>query len=113
MHKKSRNARLSPEARAKAVAISAALRWAEAGVADGSVVDAAAVVAEVTRRIEDAGGQVDYVSVSNADHLQPLPDGVPLAAQPSLLAVAANFAAKDRGAVRLIDNTVLGPPLPE
>ena len=31
-------------------------------------------------------------------------------AQPTLLAVAALFDAKDRGTVRLIDNTVLGQP---
>lgn len=42
----------------------------------------------------------------HAEHLQPVSD---LRAQPTLLAVAAHFPARDRGTVRLIDNAVLQP----
>lgn len=40
----------------------------------------------------------------HAENLQPVTD---LRAQPTLLAVAVHFPARDRGRVRLIDNTVL------
>lgn len=40
-------------------------------------------------------------------HAENLGDVSDLRAQPTLLAVAAHFPAKDRGTVRLIDNTVL------
>ncbi|KAG2435132.1 hypothetical protein HXX76_007217 [Chlamydomonas incerta] len=103
----SRNARLSEEARQKALAISRGLKWAEAGVADGSLGAPEAVKEHVRGLIEEAGGKVDYVELLNADNLGPIAD---LASQPALLAVAAHFAAKDRGTVRLIDNTVLTPP---
>lgn len=45
-----------------------------------------------------------HPQLRHAEHLQPVTD---LRAQPTLLAVAAHFPAKDRGTVRLIDNTVL------
>lgn len=41
----------------------------------------------------------------DAGNLSPVTDA---AKQATLLAVAANFPAKDRGTVRLIDNIVLG-----
>lgn len=41
----------------------------------------------------------------DADNLAPVAD---VARQPTLLAVAAKFPAKDAGAVRLIDNCILG-----
>lgn len=41
----------------------------------------------------------------DADNLSDVAD---VAAQPTLLAVAAWFPARDRGTVRLIDNAVLG-----
>jgi pantothenate synthetase len=44
------------------------------------------------------------LQVLNADNLQPIMD---MSAQPTLIAVAVHFPAKDRGTVRLIDNTVL------
>jgi pantoate--beta-alanine ligase len=46
--------------------------------------------------------------VVHAENLSPIAD---VKAQPTLVAVAAHFPAKDRGTVRLIDNTVLGEPL--
>ncbi len=44
--------------------------------------------------------------IVDADHLGPLPR---LGTREALLAVAAWFAARDRGTVRLIDNTTLLP----
>ena len=41
----------------------------------------------------------------DADNLSSISDA---AAQPTLVAVAAHFPARDRGTVRLIDNTVVG-----
>jgi pantothenate synthetase len=45
------------------------------------------------------------MQLRDADNLHEVADA---AAQPTLLAVAAWFPAKDRGTVRLIDNMVLG-----
>ncbi|GBF96254.1 hypothetical protein Rsub_08799 [Raphidocelis subcapitata] len=101
----SRNARLSAESRAACLAIPRAVKWAEAEVGRGAG-DAGALASEVAARIEAAGGKVDYVELRHAEHLQPVTD---LRAQPTLLAVAAHFPARDRGTVRLIDNTVLQP----
>ena len=49
--------------------------------------------------MQEGGGRVDYVSVTDADNLQELQDFV--AGQAVLVAVAVFF-----GAVRLIDNVV-------
>lgn len=46
------------------------------------------------------------LQLRDADNLNVVTDA---AAQPTLIAVAAWFPAKDRGTVRLIDNMVLGP----
>ncbi|KAF6258680.1 hypothetical protein COO60DRAFT_1517833 [Scenedesmus sp. NREL 46B-D3] len=91
----SRNARLSPEARSKALSISQALHWAQQAVQQ----------LQVRQRITAAGGEVDYVQLRDADNLHEVADA---AAQATLLAVAAWFPAKDKGTVRLIDNMVLG-----
>ena len=48
-----------------------------------------------------------HAQLVDAASLLPVADAC---AQPTLLAVAAHFDARDRGAVRLIDNTVLGQP---
>ncbi|KXZ44358.1 hypothetical protein GPECTOR_69g451 [Gonium pectorale] len=101
----SRNARLSPEAREKALCISRGLAWAEAAVAEGRVSEPSEVSSHIRGLIEEAGGKVDYVELLDAGNLGPISD---LASQPTLLAIAAHFPAKDRGTVRLIDNTVLG-----
>lgn len=42
----------------------------------------------------------------NADNLSLVDDA---SAQATLIAIAAHFPARDRGTVRLIDNTVVGP----
>jgi pantoate--beta-alanine ligase len=60
---RSRNARLSEQARRDALCISGALRWAEQAVAQRSVTGALELQQEVSRRIAAAGGRVDYVEV--------------------------------------------------
>eukprot|EP00884_Botryococcus_braunii_P001833 jgi/Botrbrau1/11650/Bobra.168_2s0007.1 len=97
----SRNALLTKEDRAKAVCISRALQWAAEEVAGRGTVLASELIDEVSRRIADGGGAVDYVEVVDAEELTPL---VKVGgARPALIAVAAKF-----GKVRLIDNRVLG-----
>ena len=139
----SRNARLSAAARAAAPAIRAALAWArDAAAAAAAPLSGAAVGAasagelrdEVARRIEAAGGVVDYVEVRDARTLEEVgaagaapaagasaaagadgkgDDGGGAAAtragggREAVMAVAAHFEAKDRGTVRLIDNIEL------
>ncbi|GIL45485.1 hypothetical protein Vafri_2713 [Volvox africanus] len=100
----SRNARLSAESRDRALSISRGLRWAEKAVAEAAVTRPDEVAAHVRGMIEEAGGKVDYVELLHAHNLGPVSD---LTSQPVLLAVAAHFPARDRGTVRLIDNTVL------
>ncbi|EFJ49482.1 hypothetical protein VOLCADRAFT_89713 [Volvox carteri f. nagariensis] len=90
----SRNARLSPESRERALCISRGLAWAEKAVAEGAVSEPADVAAQLRGRIEEAGGTVDYVELLHAHHLSPISD---LTSQPVLLAVAAHFPARDRG----------------
>ncbi len=62
---RSRNARLSPEARQSALCISRGLRWAEQAVGSGEVTEAAAVAERLKADIAAAGGTVDYVEVGN------------------------------------------------
>ncbi|EFJ52969.1 hypothetical protein VOLCADRAFT_86503 [Volvox carteri f. nagariensis] len=76
----SRNARLSPESRERALCISRGLAWAEKALL-----------------------HAHHPSTTTS----PISD---LTSQPVLLAVAAHFPARDRGTVRLIDNTVLNDP---
>lgn len=59
----SRNARLSEESRSSAPAIYQALQWAAGAKAQGSLGAPAAVAAEIRKRLEAAGGTVDYVEV--------------------------------------------------
>lgn len=93
----SRNVRLTPPARAAALAISAALRAVgelyAAGARDGSALGQA-----VAARIQAAGGEVDYVAVVAQESLQPLTQ----LTVPAVVAVAARF-----GGVRLLDNLEL------
>ena len=93
----SRNANLSPEARAQALAIS---RWLAAVRARfvGGERSAAGLLGDVAGAL--APGRVDYASLVDAEDLQP----VERVERPALCAVAAFF-----GGVRLIDNTVLAP----
>ena len=94
----SRNAYLSPEERERALALSRALRAAEATVADGTV-DAAAVVAVARAELDRAGIEPDYLQLRSATDLSP----VERVNGSALLAVAARV-----GRARLIDNAILG-----
>jgi pantoate--beta-alanine ligase len=94
----SRNAYLDPDERERAVALSRALRAAEAEVRAGRR-DAAAVLAAARGELDARGVEPEYLELRSADDLSP-------AARVNgrtLLAVAARV-----GRARLIDNTVLG-----
>ena len=91
----SRNVRLTPEHRAAAPSIYAALREARAAYADGAM--PAELCAAVHRSLESIPGvRVDYAQMVDAETLRPLESR---SAATALLAVAAWF-----GDVRLIDN---------
>jgi pantoate--beta-alanine ligase len=94
----SRNAYLSPEERERALALSRALRAAEAAVAGGTR-DAAAVVAAARDELDRAGLEPDYLQLRSATDLSP----VERVNGSTLLAVAARV-----GRARLIDNAILG-----
>lgn len=95
----SRNAYLSPDDRARALALSRALR--EAGRAFESGERDAGVIREAARRtLEAAGVGVDYVSVADEATLEE----IETIDRPALLLLAARL-----GATRLIDNTLLVP----
>jgi pantoate--beta-alanine ligase len=94
----SRNAYLSPEDRERALALSRALRAAEATVAQGTI-DAAAVVAAARAELDRAGIEPDYLQLRSATDLSP----VERVNGSALLAVAARV-----GRARLIDNAILG-----
>jgi pantoate--beta-alanine ligase len=94
----SRNAYLSPEERERALALSRALRAAQAAVANGTR-DAAAVVAAARDELDRAGLEPDYLQLRSATDLSP----VERVNGSTLLAVAARI-----GRARLIDNAILG-----
>jgi pantoate--beta-alanine ligase len=94
----SRNAYLSPEDRERALALSRALRAAEAAVASGTR-DAASVVAAARDELDRAGLEPDYLQLRSATDLSP----VERVNGSTLLAVAARI-----GRARLIDNAILG-----
>jgi pantoate--beta-alanine ligase len=93
----SRNGYLSPEDRERAVALSRALRAAEARVARGEV-DAGSVLAAARAVLDAAGIEPDYVELRSTTDLSP----VERVNGSTLLAVAARV-----GRARLIDNTIL------
>lgn len=96
----SRNTRLSPEARAAAVAIPRALENAKAAFDRGE--RSVGVLAGPARAaLAAAGGTIDYVDIADDATLAPLPDDAHIAA-PAVLAVAVFF-----GGIRLIDNVAL------
>jgi pantoate--beta-alanine ligase len=95
----SRNAYLSDEDRARAAAISRALRAAEAAVSEGRR-DAVDVLAAARRELDAAGIEPDYLELRSADDLSP---AARVNGGRTLLAVAARV-----GRARLIDNTILG-----
>jgi pantoate--beta-alanine ligase len=95
----SRNRRLSPPDRQRAVAISAALQPAGAAVQAGAV-QAEVILATAAAVLADAGIDPEYLALVDAQTFLPL---VTMAGRPAVLAVAA-----DLGGTRLIDNVVLG-----
>jgi pantoate--beta-alanine ligase len=93
----SRNAYLAPTERERALALSRALRAAEAAVAAGRI-DAQAVIAAAKHELDEAGIEPEYLELRNATDLTP----VERVNGSTLLAVAARV-----GRARLIDNTML------
>jgi pantoate--beta-alanine ligase len=94
----SRNAYLDEDERQRALALSRALRAAEAVVAGGNR-DAGAVLAAARGELDQAGIEPEYLELRSAQDLSP----VERVNGSTLLAVAARV-----GRARLIDNTVLG-----
>jgi pantoate--beta-alanine ligase len=93
----SRNAYLSEEERARATALSRALRAAEHTVERGQI-DATAVLAAARRELDEAGIDPEYLELRSATDLTP----AERVNGSTLLAVAARV-----GRARLIDNTML------
>lgn len=98
----SRNAYLTADERRRAPVLNATLEWAAGAVREGAR-DVAALRAEMTRRIEAAGGRVDYVSVVDEETLDDPAEGTPIRG-PVRAALAVFF-----GRTRLIDNRRLAP----
>jgi pantoate--beta-alanine ligase len=94
----SRNAYLDAGERERALALSRALRAADAEVAAGRR-DAAAVLAAARRELDARGVEPEYLELRSAEDLSP----AERVNGRTLLAVAARV-----GRARLIDNTVLG-----
>jgi pantoate--beta-alanine ligase len=96
----SRNAYLSGEERARARALSKALRAADEAARKGER-SAAALTRIVEGQLRDAGIEPEYVEARDAEDLSPLAE---LNGRPVLVAVAARI-----GRARLIDNVVIDP----
>ena len=109
----SRNSRLDPEARRQARVLSQALDEAERAVAAGER-SGARLLALVATTIEKAPrAAIDYVELRDPDSLEP---AAGVLEAPTLLALAVRFVPASDGesaAVRLIDNRVLRPQLPQ
>lgn len=97
----SRNARLSPAERERALALSRALRACAAEIAAGRLTDGAAASAAGLAALSDAGADPEYFAVVDPQTLAPLGE---LSGE-ALLACAARV-----GDVRLIDNLTLTVP---
>lgn len=93
----SRNTRLSPEGRKQAVALSQVLKQIAATLQPGST---GAILNQSKQKLEASGFRVDYVSIANAESLQPVHEWN---GQEPLVTLAAAFL--DR--VRLIDNMLI------
>jgi pantoate--beta-alanine ligase len=99
----SRNAYLSAEERAKALALSRGLEAARAAWAKGER-DVCTLRTLALAPVEAVASSIDYVTVADPDTLQPLADDARVAENGrALVAIAARV-----GKTRLIDNTVLG-----
>lgn len=103
--KSSRNAYLSAEERARALAISRGLRKAQAAFAGGER-RAGVLASTVSAEVSSAADSVDYVTVADADAL------VPFAAEEAVGERALVAVACRVGKTRLIDNVVLGEDAP-
>jgi pantoate--beta-alanine ligase len=104
----SRNAYLSPDQRAAALAIPRGLSAASAAFARGER-SAAALVGLVRAAVDRVATSVDYVDAADAETLRIFAPGE-ITGERALLALAIRI-----GATRLIDNVVLGedpPPIP-
>lgn len=102
----SRNAYLSADERAAAVALPTAMKAAAAAVAAGGRIDEAEQKA--TAALKAAGfGQVDYVEVREADDLSRLGPG-PIRQGPNGLVRGRILVAAWLGKTRLIDNMAVG-----
>ncbi len=97
----SRNRRLNPQDRERAVAVSAALLAAQAAVRAGER-DAAAVLGAAAEVLAGRGIEPEYLALVDAETFLPVEV---LGASPAILAVAA-----DLGGTRLIDNMPIEPP---
>ena len=97
----SRNARLSPDDRARAVALSRALATARGAIAAGEY-DVAAVAAAARAELACDGVEPEYLELLDPETLTPLRTLAD--AGEVLVAVAAQV-----GPVRLIDNTLIQP----
>ena len=93
----SRNLRLSPAARQKAVAISKALRYIKENLQPG---DVSALAAAAKELLIHEGFEVDYVAIADAGNLSPVQDWD---GDTKLVALAAAFI----DGVRLIDNMIV------
>jgi pantoate--beta-alanine ligase len=109
----SRNQRLDPEARRQAVVLSQALSEAERALAAGER-QASRLLALVARALEKAPrAEIDYAELRDPDSLEPAPA---VLEGPALLALAVRIlppAGAEGAGVRLIDNRVLRPLLPQ
>jgi pantoate--beta-alanine ligase len=95
----SRNVRLAPRDRERALALSAALHAAERELAAGTR-DAEALTSAARAAMEPFDVEPEYLALVDPEDLHP----VGVVDQETLLAVAARV-----GQVRLIDNTILAP----
>lgn len=102
----SRNAYLSPEERSRALALSRGLRATQRAFASGER-RASVLRALAEAEVGEAATSIDYVTVADADSLEPF-EGDVATPDRALVAIACRV-----GTTRLIDNIVLGedPPL--
>jgi pantoate--beta-alanine ligase len=98
----SRNAYLGPDERERAVALSRALRAAEAVAASGEA-RAEPALRAARSELERAGIEPEYLEARDAETLAP---AEALNGRPVLIALAAQI-----GPARLIDNTLIGGPI--
>jgi pantoate--beta-alanine ligase len=94
----SRNAYLDETDRERAMALSRALRAAEA-MAEGGERSAGAIVAAAAEELRSAGIDPEYLEARDAEDLSPVAE---LNGRPVLIAIAARV-----GGARLIDNVIV------